>query len=169
MRQNGRNRVAAAFAAGTFTLAGFTGCGGGDDDKFGNDPRPPVPVQLTGVITDNEVTVSPDSLPLAPEQGTAVSRTDLPTPIVLTISNQATSSHAIKLTGTSLDGKPIEATVPAINPQDTAQLQQSLPAGTYKIEATNPGGAVDPEDVPQPATLKVARNRQSSSGELLLP
>jgi hypothetical protein len=151
-------------------MVGTAGCGGGDDSKFKNEPRPPTPVQLTGVITDKTVTVSPDTLPLAPKEGAAQSQADLPTPIILTISNQTGDPHSIKLTGKSNDGKKqIEATVPPINPSDTAQLQQSLPPGTYTISATNPKGAVAASQVPDPATLRVNNNRQTSSGELLLP
>ena len=47
---------------------GIAGCGSSDSDKFANDPRPPVPTQLTGVITNDEVTVSPDaSVTVTPE------------------------------------------------------------------------------------------------------
>jgi hypothetical protein len=129
-----------------------------------------VPVQLTGVITAEEVTVSPNELPLEAAEGQQESEEGLPTPIVLTISNQTDDPHAIKLSGKTADGgRPIEADVPAINPGDTAQLQQSLPPGTYQVEATNPEGAVDAATVPQPAELKVSENRQTSSGDLLLP
>ena len=43
----------AIFAAAA-ALAG--GCG---EDDFENEPRPPVPMELTGVIQDDKVTVSP--------------------------------------------------------------------------------------------------------------
>jgi hypothetical protein len=170
MRDTGRTRAAALLGVGALAMVAIGGCGDDGEDKFENAPRPPVPVQLTGVITSEEVTISPDELPLEAKEGAQVSEEGLPTPIVLTISNQTEDPHAIKLSGKTTDGgKPIEADVPAINPGDTAQLQQSLPPGTYQIEATNPEGAVDAGDVPQAAELKVNENTQTSSGDLLLP
>jgi hypothetical protein len=58
----------------------FTACG---DDDFENKPRPPVPKQLTGVITDEKVTISPDKLGAGP--------------VVITVSNQAKGPHTISL------------------------------------------------------------------------
>src|SRR5215216_3432559 len=86
MRQNGGTRLAASLIAGGSLLLSFAGCGSGD--KFKNEPRPPVATQLTGVIRDDEVTVSPNALPLPAEAGQQVSRTELDTPIILIISNE---------------------------------------------------------------------------------
>jgi hypothetical protein len=166
---NGRTRYAAVLVAGGALLLASSGCGG-SDTKFENKPRPPVPTQLTGVITAKGVTVSPDTLPLAPKDPKAAkANVDLPTPIVLTIANETDKSHSIKLIGKTRDNRRIEAQGPAINPGDTAQIQQSLPAGTYRVEAGNPGGAVDPGEEIASATLTVNPNRQTSSGDLLLP
>jgi hypothetical protein len=143
-----------------------TGCGGGD--KFANDPRPPVPTELTGVITNDAVTVSPDVLPLKAKQGTVQASKDLATPIVLIISNQSDKAHPIKLTGKTRDGRPVEATVGPVNPLDTAEIQQSLEPGTYRIEAGNTSAVAAGQDI-RPATLTVNTNRQSSSDELQLP
>jgi hypothetical protein len=167
MHQTRRTRRAAAVAMAAAIALVASGCGG-DSDKFANDPRPPVPTELTGVITNNEVTVSPDVLPLKPAPGAAEASVDLPTPIVLIISNQSDKSHPIKLTGKTRDGKPIEATVGPINPLDTAQIQQSLEPGTYRIEAGNTSAVKPGEDI-RPATLTINTNRQTSSDTLLLP
>ena len=166
MRQNGWIRRTATLTAGALLLAVVAGCGG--DDKFKNEPRPPVPTQLTGVITDKEVTVSPDTLPLPPEKGQQEAATDLDTPIVLIISNQTQEPHTVRLSGKTTDGKPIEANTPPINPLDTAQIQQSLPPGTYDVKATSER-AVNPDEEIAAATLTVKPNRQTSSDDVLLP
>lgn len=166
MRQNGRTRLAASLIAGGSLLLVVNGCG--SDDDFKNEPRPPVPTQLTGVITDNEVTVSPDTLPLQLKAGQQEASKDLDTPIVLIISNQTEESHTITLSGKSTKGEPVEARTPPINPLDTAQIQQSLPAGTYEIKAGSEK-AVDAGQQIGSATLTVKPNRQTSSDDLLLP
>lgn len=142
-------------------------CGGGDD-TFKNNPRPPVPTQLTGVITEKEVTVSPDTLPLPAKPGQQEASKDLDTPIILLISNQTQESHTITLTGKSTKGTPVEARTPPINPLDTAQIQQSLPPGTYELRAGSET-AVDPSEQIASGKLTVGPNRQTSSDDLLLP
>jgi hypothetical protein len=149
-------------------MLGIAGCGSSSSDKFANDPRPPVPTELTGVITNDAVTVSPDTVPLKPAQGAAQASKDLPTPIVLIISNQSDKSHPVKLTGTTRDGKQVEASVGPINPLDTAEIQQSLEPGTYRIVAGNTSAVNANQDI-RPATLKVNTNRETSSDTLLLP
>jgi hypothetical protein len=167
MRQNGRTRLAASLLAGGSILLVVSGCGG-SSDKFKNEARPPVPTQLTGVITDNEVTVSPDALPLAPKPKQHESAKNLDTPIILIISNQTQESHTVTLSGKDAKGNPIEARTPPINPLDTAQIQQSLPPGTYEVKAGSEK-AVDPGKQIAAATLTVGPNRQTSSDDVLLP
>jgi hypothetical protein len=166
MRQNGSCRFAASVLAGGSILLLFSGCGG--DDKFKNEPRPPIPTQLTGVITDEEVTISPDTLPLPAEKGQQQASRDLDTPIILVISNQTQDPHTITLTGKTRDGKPIEANTPSINPLDTAQIQQTLPPGTYEVKAGSEK-AVDPNEMIASARLTINPNRQTSSDDVLLP
>ena len=166
MRQNGRTRAAASLLASGSMLFVLASCGG--DDEFKNEPRPPVTTALTGVITEEEVTVSPDTLPLEQEPGQAQASKDLPTPISLTISNQTDQPHSVTLTGKTRDGKPIEARVPPIGPADTAQIQETLPAGTYEVRAGSEQAAAPGEQI-RPATLTVNPNRATSSDDLLLP
>jgi hypothetical protein len=125
----------------------LTGCG---EDDFENEPRPPVPKQLTGVITKERVTVSPD------EEGAG--------PFVITISNQTKASHTITLE--SSDGGTIREQVGPINPLDTATLQRTLPTGEYTVKAGSER-AVKREIAP--AVLKIGEDRKSGSDELLLP
>src|SRR3954469_21023298 len=117
MRQNAR-RAASLTAASMALAVVVVGCGGGGT-HFKNKPRPPVPTQLTGVITKQQVTVSPDTVPLPPPKGQQETSNDLDTPIILIISNQTQVPHTVTLTGKTRDGKTIEANTPPINPLDT--------------------------------------------------
>lgn len=168
MRHNGGIRRAACWSAGAVLLLGITGCGG--DDKFKNEPRPPVTTQLTGVISEDEVTVSPDTVPLRAEPNQQEAQQELPTPIILTVSNQTDLAHSVILSGQPRDRKlkPIEARTPQINPGGTGQIQQTLPPGTYQVRAGSEE-AVNPGEQIAPATLTVNPNRQTSSDDLLLP
>ena len=166
MRQNGGWRLAATALASGSVILGTSGCG--DDDHFKNQARPPVPTQLTGVITNNEVTVSPDVIPQPPEKGQQESSKELGTPIILIISNQSDEPHTVTLTGKTRDGTEISADTPPINPLDTAQIQQTLPAGRYEVKAGSEK-AVDPGEQITSATLTVNPNRQTSSDDVLLP
>jgi hypothetical protein len=139
-----------ALAAGGAALAlGIAGCG---EDDFENDARPPTPLQLTGVITEERVTVSPNKLGAGP--------------IVLTVSNQTGSSHSLLLEGKGQSGKPVSERVGPVNPQDTATLQKTLEPGQYVVKA---GSDRAQEREIRAATLVVGRKRDSASGELLLP
>jgi hypothetical protein len=125
----------------------IAGCGGSD---FKNKPRPPVPVQLTGVITDKNVTVSPGKVGAGP--------------VTLTISNQTQQSHSVTLEGAPLQKRATPTqTVGPVNPLDTANIQQNLPEGKYVVKVSSSGDSI------KPATLLVGPPRKSSSDTLLLP
>jgi hypothetical protein len=171
MRETLRTRKVALLSAAVTCAVVGSGCGG--DDDFENDPRPPVPLQLTGVITDERVTVSP--------------RTLAPGPIVLIVSNQTDEAHTVRLEGPDVDER-----IGPVNPGDTGTLQASFAevsgSESYSVRA-NPagGGAVDPQDVIQAAAITIRAKpedvckqleeqkrsdpqcRGSSSDELLLP
>jgi hypothetical protein len=121
------------------------GCGG--DDDFENDPRPPVPVQLSGVINESEVSVEPREIGAGP--------------IVLIVSNQTEQAHSV-----TLDGPGGTEEVGPINPLDTGRIQYNLQQGTYEIRAGS-DEAVDEEI--EPAKLTVGPPRPSSSNDVLLP
>jgi hypothetical protein len=140
--KSGRTRGLFLCVAGAVFLAG---CGGGK--KFANDARPAVPVQLTGVITDSQVTISPKRVGAGP--------------VILNVSNQAKGAHTI-----TLEGEGTTDTVGPVNPLDTAQLQQTLKPGVYTVKA----GSKQATSVEiKPFTLNVGQARSSSSNELLLP
>jgi hypothetical protein len=133
--------------AALLALAAMTaaGCGGGS--HFENKPRPPAPIQLTGVITDKGVTVSPNRV----GQG----------PIILLISNQTQEAHTI-----TLDGQDTKDTVGPINPLDTAKLQQTVAQGTYQVKAGSSKAAAKEL---KPGNIEVGPPRKSSSSQVLLP
>ena len=134
----------AIFAAvAAVALAG--GCG---DEDFENKPRPPVAMELTGVIQEDKVTVSP-------------SRNIGAGPFVITISNQTEMEHTITLEGGSI----VEEVGP-VSPLETATIQKTLMRGSYEVSAGSQR-AVSREIAP--ARLSIGKPRKSSSDELLLP
>ena len=135
-------RVTLGMAAAVLALAG---CGGGKD--FANNPRPPVPLQLTGVITKNKVTISPNKVGAGP--------------VVITVSNQTGRAHTL-----TLDGQGIQEQVGPINPLDTGQLQKTLKPGRYRVTA---GTEAATAKAITPATLVIGKSRPSGSNRVLLP
>jgi hypothetical protein len=145
MRQTLRmHRIAMASATVAIAVA-LAGCGGGKD--FANKPRPPVPLQLTGVITKQKVTISPRRVGAGP--------------VVITVSNQTGQSRTL-----TLDGNGIQEQVGPINPLDTAQLQKTLKPGKYKVTA---GSEAASSSLISPATLVIGKERESASDKVLLP
>ena len=145
MRQTLRmHRIAMASATVAIAVA-LAGCGGGKD--FANKPRPPVPLQLTGVITKQKVTISPRHVGAGP--------------VVITVSNQTGQSRTL-----TLDGNGIQEQVGPINPLDTAQLQKTLKPGRYTVTA---GSEAATATQIAPATLLIGKERGSASDQVLLP
>lgn len=120
------------------------GCGGED---FKNEARPAVPIQLTGVIQPEKVTVSPSKVGAGP--------------ILITISNQTDDAHTI-----TLEGDTVKERVGPVNPQDTTRIQKTLNPGTYEVRA---GSAVAVPKEVKPAVLKIGKKRGDSNNELLTP
>jgi hypothetical protein len=138
------HRIAMASATVAIAVA-LAGCGGGKD--FANKPRPPVPLQLTGVITKEKVTISPRRVGAGP--------------VVITVSNQTGQSRTL-----TLDGNGIQEQVGPINPLDTAQLQKTLAPGRYTVTA---GSEAATATAIAPATLLIGKERGSASDQVLLP
>jgi hypothetical protein len=122
------------------------GCGGGED--FANDPRPAVPIQLSGVITDKSVSVQPGQIGAGP--------------IVLLISNQTQDAQSVTLDG---EGVTPEEVGP-INPEGTATIQKDLPQGEFDVEVVSQDDLA--KDI-RPGKITVAGDRPSASETLLLP
>ena len=122
------------------------------EDDFENEPRPAVPLELTGVIQDDKVTVSPSG----------AGRVKLGAgPFLITISNQTDDPHTV-----ILDGEQVREQTEEINPLDTATIQKSLKPGTYEVRA---GSERAQRREIAPATLEIGDDRPSSNDELLLP
>jgi hypothetical protein len=136
-------RVATFAAVAAAALA--AGCG---EDDFENEPRPPVPMELSGVIQEDKVTVSP-------------SRNIGAGPFVITISNQTDARHTV-----TLEGQSIVEEVGPVAPLDTATIQRTLTPGTYEVRAGTMR-AVRREITP--ASLDIGAERENSNSELLLP
>jgi hypothetical protein len=139
-----RVRGVAIYAA-VAAAAVAAGCG---DDDFENEARPPVPLELSGVIQEDKVTVSP-------------SRNIGAGPFVITISNQTEAEHTITLEGESI----VEAVGP-VAPLDTATIQRTLAPGTYEVRA---GSERAVRRAITPASLDIGAERENSNSELLLP
>jgi hypothetical protein len=136
----GRGLATCAVAA----LLTASGCGGED---FENKARPPVPIDLTGVIQDDKVTVSPAKVGAGQ--------------ISITISNQTDAPKTI-----TLEGESITEQAGPVGPLDTAEITRTLTPGSYEVRAGSER-AVRKEIAP--AKLDIGKERKSSSSDLLLP
>jgi hypothetical protein len=141
-----RDRRALLVAGGIALMLGATGCG---DEDFANDERPPTAAELSAVIREDGVKISPA------REGAGQ--------ILITFANLTDRAHTITLEGEDV----IERTAP-IQPDDTATIQKTLRPGTYELRAGS-SRAVAIEDQIRPATLTIGQERTSSNSELLLP
>jgi len=124
------------------------GCG---EDDFANKPRPAVPIELTGVIQDDKVTISPNGAKKKLGGG----------PFLITVSNQTKDAHTL-----TLEGEDVRVRVGPVQPLDTATIQKTLPPGDYEVRA---GSSVAVAREIAPGALLVGKQRKDSSGRLLLP
>jgi hypothetical protein len=136
-----RVRACAGLAIAAVLLAG---CG---KEDFKNEARAPIREALTGVIQDDEVTVSPSKLGAGP--------------VEITISNQTDSVHSITLEGESI----IERQGP-VAPGDTTTIQKTLEPGSYEVKAGSEKAV--PREI-RPAVLTIGKQRQNSNNDVLLP
>jgi hypothetical protein len=139
-----RVRGVAIFAVG---LAAAIAAGCGEDD-FENEPRPPVTMELSGVIQEDKLTISP-------------SRNIGAGPFKILISNQTDVEHTITLEGGSITEK-----VGPVPPRGVERIQRTLPPGSYEVSA---GSARAVRQEIQPAVLDIGEERENSNSELLLP
>jgi hypothetical protein len=146
MRIGGRIRVGALLAGVASAALMAAGCGGGKD--FADKPRPASYVQLTGVITDRGVTVSPSKVGAGP--------------VEIVVSNQTQASHTLTLDGGAI--APVR-TGP-INPLDTGRIKRTLEPGSYVVKAGSEKAVS--KEIP-PAHLLIGKARPSSNDQLQLP
>lgn len=117
--------------------------------------RPPAPINLSVLVSDSRVMVSPSSAGAGP--------------IVFVITNQASNAEALAIT--DAHGSTLASTAP-INPQGTTQVSVDFAPGRYTL-ATAPHGLSEaqltrPPRI-RPASLRVGRPRTATSNELLQP
>jgi hypothetical protein len=133
-------------AVATLALAlALVGCGGGKD--FENKPRPPVTLDLTGVITEQELTISPNKVGAGP--------------VKITVSNQSGQSRVLKI-----EGNGTQETVGPIDSLSTGEIQKTLKPGRYTVTA---GSEAATARTIKPATLVIGKDRASASDKVLLP
>jgi hypothetical protein len=133
-------------AVATLALAlALVGCGGGKD--FENKPRPPVTLDLTGVITKQELTISPNKVGAGP--------------VKITVSNQSGQSRVLKI-----EGNGTQETVGPIDSLSTGEIQKTLKPGRYTVTA---GSEAATATTIKPATLVIGKDRASASDKVLLP
>jgi hypothetical protein len=114
------------------------GCGA---EEHPNEPRPPVPVELSARVDDRKVVVVPDEI------GAGLA--------TVTVSNQSADDVEI-----SLDG-PNSVSSDEIPAGGVGQLQLELETGEYSIEPSVP--------TIRSGTVSVGARRPSAQNELLLP
>jgi hypothetical protein len=136
-----RRRLAVPAAALVAGL-GVAACG---DDDFPNEGRPSSPVSVAAVITDTEVSVSPE--------GSGAIGGGLAT---FTIANLSSEPGALVLEG------PTDAASEEILPGDTGRLKTELLEGEYLVSAGEDSNVAEVE-------LTVGAQRPSARNELLLP
>jgi hypothetical protein len=127
-------------------MAAATVAACGEED-FENEARAPVRVSLTGVIQDDEVTVSPAKVGAGP--------------VEITISNQTEDERTV-----TLEGERIVERGGTVAPGATVTLQKTLKPGSYEVRA---GSEKAVRREIRPAILEIGRQRQNSNNELLLP
>lgn len=135
LRERGRVLV---FAAALVTALAVAGCG---SDDFKNDPRPPIPAEVSVKIAKDGVGVSPKAF------GAGL--------VNFTIANLTTDSGTLAIHG------PVDASSIEIPPAGTDVLKVDMKTGSY--EASVSGTAAAPFD------FKVGPERASAQNDLLLP
>ena len=133
--------------AAALVVAATAGCGAEAD--YANQPRPPAPINVTALIDDRRVEVSPRAFGAGP--------------IILTIANESSSSQEITLETDEIGGdRPgLRQSTSPVNPSGTASLKVDVGEGTYRV-------SVGSGDI-RPASVAVGQARESAQNELLQP
>jgi hypothetical protein len=133
-------RRGTALLAATLALAalGVAGCGRDDHE---NDPRPPVPAEVSVEIGQEEVVVSPSEFGAGPTN--------------FTIANLGDRDAVLAIDG------PTVAQSDEVPPGGTGVLKTELVSGDYRASAEGGDAA--------PFNFQVGAERPSAKDELLLP
>jgi hypothetical protein len=135
LRERGRVLIFAAALVAALVVAG---CG---RDDFKNDPRPPIPAEVSVKIAKDGVAVSPN------EFGAGI--------VNFTIANLTTEPGTLAIHG------PVDADSSEIPPTGTGTIKVEMKTGSY--EASVSGTAV------RPFSFTVGPERASGQNDLLLP
>jgi hypothetical protein len=127
----------------------LVGCGGDDTVEYGNEERPPAPINVTAAIDSDRVRVSPRRFGSGP--------------VVIIISNQSGAPQTVTFETDEIGGETggITRSTPEIAARSTGQLKVDPPEGTYRLSASAAGIA--------PAEVEVGARRASAQDELLQP
>ena len=136
-RRTTRGALIGLLLAGSVLVAA---CG---EEDFPNNPRPPIPVELTAAIDERSVSLSPSTV------GAGL--------VTITISNQTDEPTRLTLEG---PGEPVTSS--EIQPGGTGSIKTELEEGDYEI-------AADAELGIKADTLEVGPERPTSQNELLQP
>jgi hypothetical protein len=124
------------------------GCGS-DRASYGNDPRPPAPITVTGRIDESSIEISP--------------RTFGAGPVTILVSNQSGATQVLTFETDEVAGDEagIRRSAGPIGPQATAEIKADPRQGTYRL-------AVRDRSI-EPVAVTVGAPRPSAQGELLQP
>lgn len=136
-------RRTAVAICGASVLA-IAGCG--DDGDYKNAERPPSPINVTAIITEKAVSVSPSSFGAGP--------------VNLIVTNQSGSAQQVTFESAG-DGAGFRQQTGPINPGAPATLKADVPSGAAVVKVD--GGGI------RSARVKVGADRQSAQNELLQP
>jgi hypothetical protein len=160
-RGRGTQAILAAVGALSLGLVGG-GCGSASHP---NDPRPPLPAEVSVNITDRAVQAQPAAVGVKGSNTGAISqnvgkepRANAKEPLVVTFttSNTTAADTTLEIHG------PVDKRSGPIVAEGTNVLKVALPNGRYTLEAADLPGA-------KPARFYVGPVRVSSQNELLLP
>jgi len=106
-------------------------------------------------VNDSRISVSPASVGAGP--------------VVFTVTNQSSKAEALAISRSG-QSSPIASTAP-INPQGTTQLSVNFSPGDYTIATAARGTDAQLTVAPaiRAASIRIGRERQSSSSQLLQP
>jgi hypothetical protein len=140
-----RVRLTLALAAAVL----LAGCGEEDTAEYGNEPRPPAPINVTAAIDNDRVRVSPGRFGSGP--------------VVFIISNQSTAPQRVTFETDEIGGESggISRSTREIAARSTGQLKVDPPQGTYSLSASS--------NSIRPAAIEVGERRESAQNELLQP